>query len=75
MLDDSGTLGQTINDKSFPATAPIVAHLGDWIEVQYFNEGNLIHPVHLHGLPQLVIAKDGYPNPATAHGHRSRSSR
>jgi manganese oxidase len=30
--------------------------------VEYFNEGNMIHPVHLHGgMPQMVIAKDGYP--------------
>jgi uncharacterized cupredoxin-like copper-binding protein len=63
MLDDSGNLGLTINGKSFPATAPIVAHEGEWIEVQYFNEGNMIHPIHLHELPQLVIAKDGYPTP------------
>jgi uncharacterized cupredoxin-like copper-binding protein len=63
MLDDSGTLGLTINGKSFPATAPVVAHLGDWVEVQYFNEGNMIHPIHLHGIAQMVIAKDGYPTP------------
>jgi FtsP/CotA-like multicopper oxidase with cupredoxin domain len=63
MLDDSGTLGLSINGKSFPATAPIVARQGDWLEVQYFNEGNMIHPIHLHGMPQLVIAKDGYPAP------------
>jgi manganese oxidase len=44
MLDASGTLGLTINGKSFPATAPIVARQGDWVEVQYFNEGNMTHP-------------------------------
>jgi manganese oxidase len=63
MLDDSGTLGLTINGKSFPATAPVVAHLGDWVEVQYFNEGNMIHPIHLHGIAQMLIAKDGFPTP------------
>jgi FtsP/CotA-like multicopper oxidase with cupredoxin domain len=61
VLDDSGTIGYAINGKSFPATAPIVAKLGDWIEVQYMNEGTQIHPMHLHGMPQMVIAKDGYP--------------
>jgi len=25
------------------------------------NEGQMAHPMHLHGLGQLVIAKDGYP--------------
>jgi FtsP/CotA-like multicopper oxidase with cupredoxin domain len=61
MLNDSGTIGLTLNGKSFPATAPIAAKLGDWIEVQYMNEGEMIHPMHLHGMPQLVIAKDGFP--------------
>jgi len=61
MLNDSGTIGLTINGKSFPVTAPLAAHLGDWVEVDYLNEGQLIHPMHLHELPQLVIAKDGWP--------------
>jgi manganese oxidase len=61
-LDDSGTIGLTINGKSFPATAPVVATQGQWIEVQYYNEGNMIHPIHLHGgMPQMVTAKDGFP--------------
>ncbi len=28
------------------------------------NEGLQIHPMHLHGMPQLVIAKDGFPLPS-----------
>ena len=70
VLDDSGTIGYAINGKSFPATAPIVAKQGDWIEVHYMNEGTQIHPMHLHGMAQLVIAKDGYPAGHTAgRGH------
>jgi FtsP/CotA-like multicopper oxidase with cupredoxin domain len=61
MLDDSGVISYAINGKSFPATAPIVAKQGEWIEVHYLNEGTQIHPMHLHGMAQLVIAKDGYP--------------
>jgi FtsP/CotA-like multicopper oxidase with cupredoxin domain len=61
MLDDSGVISYALNGKSFPATAPIVAAQGEWIEVHYLNEGTQIHPMHLHGMPQLVIAKDGYP--------------
>ena len=61
VLDDSGVIGYAINGKSFPATAPIVAKQGDWIEVHYMNEGTQIHPMHLHGMEQLVIAKDGIP--------------
>ncbi|MEY2468242.1 MAG: hypothetical protein QOF21_940, partial [Actinomycetota bacterium] len=63
MLDDAGTIGFALNGKSFPATAPVVAQVGDWIEVHYMNEGVMVHPMHLHGLAQLVIAKDGYPLP------------
>ena len=61
MLDDSGVISYAINGKSFPATAPMVANQGDWVEVHYLNEGTQIHPMHLHGMAQLVIAKDGYP--------------
>jgi FtsP/CotA-like multicopper oxidase with cupredoxin domain len=61
VLDDAGVIGYALNGKSFPATAPIVANQGDWIEVHYMNEGVQIHPMHLHGMAQLVIAKDGYP--------------
>jgi uncharacterized cupredoxin-like copper-binding protein len=60
MLNDTGTIGFSLNGKSFPATAPYTAKLGEWIEVHYMNEGVSAHPMHLHGLPQLVIAKDGY---------------
>jgi FtsP/CotA-like multicopper oxidase with cupredoxin domain len=61
VLNDAGVIGLSLNGKSFPATAPVVVKQGDWVEVQYMNEGLQIHPMHLHGLPQLVIAKDGFP--------------
>lgn len=60
VLDDSGPIGMSFNGKSFPATAPIVARLGDYILIDYFNAGEMIHPIHLHGPGQLVIAKDGF---------------
>ncbi|CAN5773221.1 hypothetical protein BH24CHL6_BH24CHL6_14320 [soil metagenome] len=53
--------GFTINGKGFPATAPIVANLGERILVRYMNEGNMMHPWHLHGMPMRVVARDGYP--------------
>jgi manganese oxidase len=31
--------------------------------IRYLSEGQMIHPMHLHGMPQLVIAKDGYQQP------------
>ncbi len=63
ILDDAGVVGLTINGKSFPATAPFTAALGQWIEVTYYNAGEMAHPMHLHEFPQMVIAKDGYPVP------------
>ena len=63
MLNDSGTIGFSLNGKSFPATAPYIAKLGEWVEVHYMNEGVMAHPMHLHGLTQTVIAKDGFPVP------------
>ncbi len=59
ILNDSA-LGFTLNGKSFPYTQPIVANLGDRIRIRYMNEGLMIHPMHLHGMPQMVIAKDGF---------------
>ncbi|MBK9713756.1 MAG: multicopper oxidase domain-containing protein [Kouleothrix sp.] len=55
--------GFTINGKGFPATSPIVAKKGQKLRIRYMNEGQLIHPMHLHGLPQLVFAKDGWVLP------------
>ncbi len=63
ILNDS-LLGFTINGKSFPYTQPIIAKLGERIRIRYMNEGLMIHPMHLHGMPQRVIAKDGYDLPA-----------
>jgi FtsP/CotA-like multicopper oxidase with cupredoxin domain len=62
VLNDT-TMGFTLNGKSFPYTQPIIASLGDKIRVRYMNEGFMIHPMHLHGIPQLVFAKDGYNLP------------
>ena len=61
VVNDAGTIGLTLNGKSFPATAPIVANFGEWVQIDYYNEGLLGHPMHLHGMPQMVIAKDGFP--------------
>jgi plastocyanin len=63
MVNDAGVIGFAINGKSFPATAPIVAKQGEWIEVNYLNEGVMAHPMHMHGMAQMVIAKDGFPLP------------
>jgi FtsP/CotA-like multicopper oxidase with cupredoxin domain len=53
--------GFTINGRGFPATSPIVAQLGETIVIRFMNEGNMMHPWHLHGMPMRVVARDGYP--------------
>jgi FtsP/CotA-like multicopper oxidase with cupredoxin domain len=61
VLNDAGTIGLTLNGKAFPATDPIVSKVGQWTLVHYYNEGLQAHPMHLHHVPQLVVAKDGFP--------------
>ncbi len=64
MVLNDAAIGFSLNGKSFPATQPIVAKIGDRIRVRYMNEGLMIHPMHLHGMYQRVIAKDGAYVPA-----------
>src|SRR5438105_2467985 len=49
VLNDTGVIGLSLNGKSFPATAPVMAHIGEWVEISYLNEGLQIHPRHLDG--------------------------
>jgi manganese oxidase len=63
MILNDGAHGYTLNGKGFPATEPIVAKLGQKVRIRFMNEGMMIHPMHLHGMPMLVIDKDGYPQP------------
>ncbi|HEX5615704.1 MAG TPA: multicopper oxidase domain-containing protein [Acidimicrobiia bacterium] len=63
VLNDAGVIGLSLNGKSFPITKPIVAKVGESVLIHYYNEGLSIHPMHLHGVPQLVVAKDGFPLP------------
>ena len=58
ILNDTN-IGLTINGKSFPATAPILAKLGEKVRIRLMNEGLIIHPMHLHGYYMQVFAKDG----------------
>ncbi len=64
VLNDGPIGGYSINGKSFPSTDPVVAKVGQKLLVRYMNEGLMIHPMHLHGMPQLVIAQDGWDLPA-----------
>lgn len=63
ILNDS-LQGYTLNGKGFPATEPVVAKRGQKVRIRFMNEGMMIHPMHLHGMPMTVISKDGWPQPA-----------
>jgi FtsP/CotA-like multicopper oxidase with cupredoxin domain len=64
LILNDGVHGYTVNGKSFPATQPLVAKLGQKLRIRFMNEGMMIHPMHLHGMHMTVIEKDGWPLPA-----------
>ena len=37
------------------------ARSGDWVLVHMVNEGELLHPMHLHGFHFQVVGQDGFP--------------
>ena len=61
VLNDAGTIGLSLNGKSFPATEPTTLNVGQVLEVNYLNEGLMAHPMHLHQPVGWIIAKDGVP--------------
>ena len=60
-LQDSSPIGMTLNGKSYPATEPLEMAQGESMLIHYVNAGMQVHPMHLHGLDQLVVGKDGFP--------------
>ncbi len=58
VLND-GTLGYTIDGKGWPATAPLLAKVGQTMLIRLANVGQMLHPLHLHGYHFTVIAQDG----------------
>ncbi|MEY4365365.1 MAG: hypothetical protein RLZZ305_709 [Actinomycetota bacterium] len=67
VLNDAGTIGLSLNGKSFPATQPYSLKVGESMVVHYFNEGLMSHPMHLHQPHGLVVAKDGKVLPEPFH--------
>ena len=67
VLNDGPIGAYSLNGKTFPATQPLTAKLGERVLIRYMNEGLMIHPMHLHGMPMQVTAQDGYllPQPYT----------
>ena len=61
LILNDGPIGQfTINGKSFPAGEALTAKQGEKLRIRFMNEGLMIHPMHLHGMPMLVTHNDGY---------------
>lgn len=59
VLNDAGTIGLSLNGKSFPATTPYSLKLGQSMVVHYYNEGLMSHPMHMHQPHGLIVARDG----------------
>ena len=55
-----------INGKAFPATETISIKQGDRVRIRFMGIGQLVHPMHLHGMPFKIVATDGYPVPEAA---------
>jgi FtsP/CotA-like multicopper oxidase with cupredoxin domain len=61
MIIGDGQLGYNINGKGFPSTLPIMAKTGQWVLIHMANDGELLHPMHLHGFHFEVVGEDGFP--------------
>jgi FtsP/CotA-like multicopper oxidase with cupredoxin domain len=57
----------TINGKAYPATETIPMKLGETLKVRFIGTNNgFIHPMHIHGGPFEVVARDGEAIPPAA---------
>lgn len=61
---NDGFLGFVLNGKSFPATRPLKAKVGERVRIRIIGSGpEMIHPVHLHGGHFELLAQDGHMLP------------
>jgi len=57
----------TINGKAYPATDTIQMKVGETLKVRFIGSSNgFIHPMHIHGGPFKVVARDGNTLPPAA---------
>ncbi|TIV98426.1 MAG: DUF4396 domain-containing protein [Mesorhizobium sp.] len=57
----------TINGKAYPSTDTIRMKVGDTLKVRFIGTNNgFIHPMHIHGGPFELVARDGETVPASA---------
>ncbi|MER9131593.1 DUF4396 domain-containing protein [Mesorhizobium sp. M0768] len=56
----------TINGKAYPSTETIPMKVGETLKVRFIGTNNgFIHPMHIHGGPFEVVARDGETVPAS----------
>jgi FtsP/CotA-like multicopper oxidase with cupredoxin domain len=60
MIGDQN-LGFVFNGKSYPATVPLPAKVGERIHIRLYGAGDDLHPIHIHGGDFDEIAQDGQP--------------
>ena len=52
----------TINGKAYPATDTLHVRVGQTVKFRFIGtNNNFIHPMHMHGGPFTVVARDGIP--------------
>jgi FtsP/CotA-like multicopper oxidase with cupredoxin domain len=57
----------TINGRAYPATETIRMKVGETLKVRFIGTNNgFIHPMHIHGGPFQVVARDGETIPPSA---------
>jgi FtsP/CotA-like multicopper oxidase with cupredoxin domain len=57
----------TINGKAYPSTDTVTMKLGETIKIRFIGSNtNFIHPMHIHGGPFTVVARDGVDLPKDA---------
>ncbi|MDB5065602.1 MAG: hypothetical protein JWM18_2036 [Chloroflexi bacterium] len=52
-------LGFVLNGKGFPYTYPLKAKVGERVHIRLIDTGDQVHPIHLHGFPFQLVARDG----------------
>ncbi|NKI97166.1 DUF4396 domain-containing protein [Rhizobacter sp. SG703] len=51
----------TINGKAYPETDTVSMKVGETIKLRFIGtHNNFVHPMHVHGGPFTVVARDGY---------------
>jgi manganese oxidase len=57
----------TINGRSYPSTDTIHMRVGETLKVRFIGTNNgFVHPMHIHGGPFQVVARDGETIPESA---------